>query len=82
MLFAKKHLKMDSVDSWFYTNYVKNLRVYQYLLKERMRGLKKVEEPIQLTADRDFMKLHDCTTITEKQFKDYLENYQPKEFSP
>jgi hypothetical protein len=51
---AKQQMPNESIERLFYVNYVKKLRIAQYLLADRVAQLRKSEEKVEICLDEGY----------------------------
>lgn len=54
MAVCRDQYPKENVERLFYTNYVKRLRISQYLLGERLNALRKAPKPLTINVDHEF----------------------------
>jgi len=60
---------------------VKKLRIAQYLLADKVSQLLKERRKLQINLDESYKALKKLDEVSEKDLKDYLDNYIPEELS-
>jgi len=57
------------------------LRIAQYLLADKVSQLLKERRKLQINLDESYKALKKLDEVSEKDLKDYLDNYIPEELS-
>lgn len=60
---------------------MKKLRIAQYLLADKVSQLLKERRKLQINLDESYKALKKLDEVSEKDLKDYLDNYIPEELS-
>lgn len=57
------------------------MRIAQYLLADKVSQLLKERRKLQINLDESYKALKKLDEVSEKDLKDYLDNYIPEELS-
>jgi hypothetical protein len=63
---CREQYPQEQVERLFYTNYVKRLRISQYLFTERVNSLRKRPQELIITVDKEYLQTTQCEIIHEK----------------
>lgn len=77
-MWAKQQMPSENVERLFFINYVKKLRIAQYLLADRVGQLRREPGPVRISLDESYKAWRKCEEVGEKELKDYLDNYVPE----
>lgn len=50
----------------FYTNYIKKLRICQYLIAEKINSLRKDKKDFKINVDKEFLVSSELETVSQK----------------
>lgn len=76
--YASLKLKLGEIEKIFYSSYIKKLRICQYLIQQRLTAVRKNPKPTEIKISQDYLAHAKIEKATSKDFKDYLDHYQPE----
>lgn len=69
------------MERWFYTNYIKKLRISQYLIRDRINSVRLKKENHSIQVTKEFLIINGLEIVKEKEFKVYLDKFFPQDLT-
>lgn len=66
---TKAEYPKENIEALFYVNYIKKLRISQYLIAEKINSLRSERQELEIMVDSGFLMAYNYESIREKEFK-------------
>ena len=66
---TKEEYPKENIEVLFYVNYIKKLRISQYLIAEKINSLRHDRQELKIMVDSGFLLAFNYQSIKEKEFK-------------
>jgi uncharacterized protein (DUF2384 family) len=60
LLWGQQQMPLESIEKLFFINYVKKLRIAQYLLADRVHQLRKEPQTMRISIDESYRVARGC----------------------